>query len=211
MTKSEAKQITGGLSHTAKMPCPSYGLPALASCPVGAKLATVPGSICASCYALKGQYRFSNVQAAQRRRMEATKAPQWVEAMVTLISGMPWFRWHDSGDLYSYEYALRVLEVCRLTPETRHWIPTRQKSLVIELQAQGLIPDNVTMRLSAPMIGGLPSAMAQDMGIPTSTVHNDRTGPWFGHKCNAPEQNGECRACRACWGKTTRNVSYHQH
>ena len=95
MLKKEARQITGGLSKPSKMPGPAHNLPAQA-CKTGAKLVKVPGSVCAGCYALKGRYRFNNVQAALNRRLQALQDPRWVEAMVQLIKGQDWFRWHDS-------------------------------------------------------------------------------------------------------------------
>ena len=91
MLKKEAKEITGGLSKPSKMPGPAYNLPAT-ECITGAKLVNVPGSVCHGCYALKGRYRFSNVRMALARRLESLKHPRWVDAMVTLIHGEPWFR-----------------------------------------------------------------------------------------------------------------------
>ena len=55
MKVKEAKAITGGLTYTTKMPGPSYNTPA-SRCITGAKLRKVPGSVCSSCYALKGNY-----------------------------------------------------------------------------------------------------------------------------------------------------------
>ena len=63
MLKKEARKITGGLSKPSKMPGPAHNLPAVA-CKTGAKLVKIPGSVCAGCYALKGRYRFNNVQDA---------------------------------------------------------------------------------------------------------------------------------------------------
>ena len=54
MLKKEAREITGGLSKPSKMPGPAHNLPAVA-CKTGAKLVTVPGSVCAGCYALKSK------------------------------------------------------------------------------------------------------------------------------------------------------------
>ena len=81
MLKKEAIQITGGLSKPSKMPGPAHNLPA-AACITGAKLVKVPGSVCAGCYALKGRYRFKNVQDALNRRLKALTDPRWVQALV---------------------------------------------------------------------------------------------------------------------------------
>ena len=114
MLKKEARQITGGLSAPSKMPGPAYTLPA-SQCIPGAKLVQIPGSVCAGCYALKGRYRFNNVQQALERRAASIKHPDWVKAMVTLVAGHEYFRWHDSGDIQSVEHLKRIFEVCRLT------------------------------------------------------------------------------------------------
>ena len=91
MLKKEAIEITGGLSKPSKMPGPAHNLPAK-RCITGAKLVKVPGSVCAGCYALKGRYRFKNVQDALNRRLKALEDPRWVEAMVTLVTGYAHFR-----------------------------------------------------------------------------------------------------------------------
>ena len=47
MKVKEAKEITGSLTRTSKMPGLSYSLPAW-ECKTGAKLRKIPGSVCAS-------------------------------------------------------------------------------------------------------------------------------------------------------------------
>ena len=97
MLKKEANIIVGGLSAPGKMPCPSINLPA-AACITGSILARVPGTTCHGCYALKGRYNFKYTKIAMARRLEALKDSRWVRAMVTLMQGRKYFRWHDSGD-----------------------------------------------------------------------------------------------------------------
>jgi len=125
MLKKEATEITGGLSKPNKMPGPSINLPA-AACITGAKLANVQGSTCSGCYALKGRYRFPNVKEAMHRRLAKLHDPRWIDAMVTLIDKQPVFRWHDSGDLQSIQHLKNIFEVCKRTPGTLHWLPTRE-------------------------------------------------------------------------------------
>ena len=105
------------------MPEGSYNLPA-AACQTGAKLRQIPGTPCYGCYAFKGRYNFPNVKDALTRRLESLDHPQWVEAMATLVKGKKHFRWHDSGDLQGPEHLKKIFEVCKLTPGTRHWLPT---------------------------------------------------------------------------------------
>ena len=143
MLKKEARKITGGLSKPSKMPGPAHNLPAQV-CKTGAKLVKVPGSVCAGCYALKGRYRFTNVQQALTRRLQALEDPRWVEAMVTLIKPHKFFRWHDSGDLQSLEHLQNIFRICRATPETKHWIPTREAQFLKRLKLKQ-VPRNLVL------------------------------------------------------------------
>ena len=118
MLKKEARQITGGLSKPSKMPGPAHNLPAVA-CKTGAKLVKIPGSVCAGCYALKGRYRFNNVQAALKRRLQALEDPRWVDAMVTLITGEKYFRWHDSGDIQSLKHLENIFRSVQAYTKTQ--------------------------------------------------------------------------------------------
>ena len=199
MLKREAKKITGGLSKPSKMPGPAYNLPAWA-CKTGSKLRKVPGSPCYGCYAFKGRYNFSNVQLALKRRLEALESPLWVEAMVTLIKGQEFFRWHDSGDIQSEQHLKNIFEVCKLTPETKHWLPTQEREYLKDPEA---VPANLIIRLSGSKIDG-PSPKAWPWTSSVVTSPEART-------CPAPEQGNSCGSCRACWDKSTPNVAYGKH
>jgi len=199
MLKKEAKKITGGLSAPSKMPGPSYNLPAT-QCITGAKLARVPGSVCHGCYALKGRYRFNNVKAAMARRLEALGHPDWIAAMTVLIKGEPVFRWHDSGDLQSPEHLKAIFEVCKNTPETRHWMPTREARF-LRLMDPEVIPKNLIIRFSSHMVDQQPVGWWPW----TSTVSTEMK------TCPAKDQGNECKSCRACWDRSVSNVTYPKH
>ena len=206
MLKREAKQIVGGLSKPSKMPGMAIGLPAK-ECKVGSKLAKVAGSVCENCYALKGNYKRyeKTIVGAQYKRLEALSHPLWVEAMTTLIKGQDVFRWHDSGDLQSPEHLEKIIQVCKATPETKHWLPTREKKIISGYK--NLLPNNLVVRLSAAMVGGEPPKS----GLNTSTVHKAESLTYHGYECPAYKQGGECGECRACWDNTIDNVSYKEH
>ena len=199
MLKKEAKEITGGLSAPSKMPGPAFNLPA-ADCITGAKLVKVPGSVCAGCYALKGRYRFNNVQSALRRRAASLMHPDWIDAMVALISGHEYFRWHDSGDIQSVEHLKRIFEVCKRTPVTKHWMPTREARF-LRLMDPDIIPSNLIIRMSSHMIDQGPVTFWPW----TSTVSS------VTKTCPAQDQGNKCMDCRACWDRSVSNVTYPKH
>ena len=195
MLKKEARKITGGLSAPNKMPGPSINLPAW-NCITGLKLQAVKNSVCAGCYAMKGRYRFPNVREAMDRRLEALKDPRWVDAMVTLITGEPWFRWHDSGDIQSPEHLKNIFEVCNRTPQTRHWMPTREVKF-LKLMDPDVVPQHLIIRISSHMI---------DQG-PVKHWPWTSTVVTSGKTCPAAEQGNKCKECRACWDRSVKNVA----
>ena len=199
MLKKEASIIVGGLSTPGKMPCYSINLPATA-CVTGSKLARVPGTVCHGCYALKNRYVMPVQQAAMARRLRALDHGSWTTAMVTLIKGFQYFRWHDSGDVQSVQHLKNIFEVCRLTPETKHWLPTREAKF-LRLMDPDVVPKNLIIRLSATKVNG----PAPRWWPWTSTVSTKSK------TCPAPEQGGKCRSCRTCWDKSTPNVVYAKH
>jgi hypothetical protein len=218
MRIAEANAVTGGLSNPSKLPGKAFGLPAAGeACPIGAKLALIPGTVCHGCYAVKSRYGFGTVKRAQDRRFQAVKAAladagkraEWLAAMTLLVGKQEFFRWHDSGDVFSLEYLALIVDVVRATPQTRHWLPTRELVTVRRYQREhGTFPANLTVRLSLPRIDAT-TADAAKLGafysLPTSTV---TTGA---PSCPAPKQGNACQDCRACWDSSVSNVSYHKH
>jgi hypothetical protein len=199
MLKKQAHKITGGLSKPSKMPGPAFNLPA-SRCITGAKLVKIPGSVCHGCYALKGRYRFSNVQKALERRRQALSSPQWIEAMTVLVSGHEFFRWHDSGDLQSVQHLKNIFEVCKRTPSTKHWLPTREAQILKQVQPED-VPENLIIRFSSHMIDQGPVTA---WPWTSTVVTKDKT-------CPAAEQGNACGSCRACWNKEVKNIAYGKH
>ena len=212
MLKRHAAEITGGLTQTSKMPCKSYSLPTVA-CQTGFKMAQLPGSVCASCYANKGFYSMyqAAIEPAQHARLESISDPLWVSAMVALIGPDSYFRWHDSGDLQNLAHLEKIASVCRETPNCMHWLPTREYGIVkAYISKHGALPANLTVRLSAmypdkPV--SVPASLRNVRGIAVSNVH---TVAPLGDDCNASKQGGACLDCRACWD-STKTISYKIH
>jgi len=201
MNTQEAWKLVGGLSRPSKMPGWSYGLPA-AECKTGQLLVDVVGSTCEGCYATKGCYVFPVVQAAQYRRLESIVKPEWVDAMALLINSKrpDVFRWHDSGDVQDEAHLYKIFEVCELSPEKRHWLPTREAWTNKYLDQA---PGNLTIRFSMPMVDQEPAGS----WLNTSTVVTTAGG----RTCPAPDQGNVCGDCRACWDPSVKNVAYGKH
>jgi hypothetical protein len=202
-----AKSIAGSLGNPSKMPGKSYGISAKL-CNIGQKLATVPGSVCFGCYAMKDNYNYPSVKVAHERRAAGLSSVSWRDAMVTLIrrSDDKFFRWHDSGDLQSFQHLLDIVAIADKLPQVNFWLPTKEKKLILQYRETfGDFPANLVVRISGAMVDGKPLAYDGN----TSTVHS--TVFFHGFKCRAPEQDGKCLDCRACWNKEIKNVSYEIH
>ena len=201
MNTKEASKIVGKLSKTSKMPCYSYNLPAT-KCITGSKMAKIKGTTCYDCYALKGMYNFPVVKEAMMRRYEAINHPEWVFAMSVLINSKKskYFRWHDSGDIQSIEHLQKIFEVCKSTPNTIHWLPTREAQILKQVDKKA-VPNNLVIRLSAIKVDGN-APKSWDL---TCTVSTKK------YTCMANKQGGKCLDCRACWNKKIKNKIYPLH
>ena len=210
MNIKQAYEIVGSLGKPSKMPGFAYGTPA-ELCKTGSKLRKDKRSVCYKCYAMKGFYMFSNVKPAFYKRFEAMKHPLFVEAMTLVIKSKTkqtkYFRWKDSGDIDSLSELERIVMVCQNTPKVKHWLPTREVKIVSDyLKIYKAFPDNLVVRVSAPLVNGEPLPNFPN----TSTVHSAGK-KWYGKKCIAYKQNNECKDCRACWNIKVNNISYKQH
>jgi hypothetical protein len=206
MNLKEAKAITGGLSNPGKMPGFAYNLPTWA-CVVGTRLRDVEGSTCSGCYAHeRGRYRFKNVKNALNRRLNSLTDPRWIKAMTLLVSHysvkVPFFRWHDAGDIQSVDHLKKIFEVCDATQQVEHWIPTRESKFL-------------------PLPG---SSIPKNLKIALSDHMNDQKTPpsWWPHTsgvstdpdsvtCPASTQGNQCKNCRKCWDKSVKRVIYPKH
>ena len=205
MNIKQSKKIIISLSKPAKMPGYAYGLPAW-ECKTGAKLVKVPGSVCAGCYALKGNYaRYPEIKKSQYKRLASISKPEWVEAMAVVINSKAvaqhgYFRWHDAGDIQSPEHLQKIFEVCKLTPKVKHWMPTREAQFLKDIDP-AQVPDNLIIRMSSHMI---------DQGPVKFWPHTSTVGS-SSRTCPAPDQGGKCGSCRTCWNKDVPNIEYGKH
>jgi hypothetical protein len=117
--------------------------------------------------------------------------------MAAVIKRQKWFRWHDAGDVQDQQHLEKIFEVCRLTPDTRHWLPTREAWIKDHLASK---PDNLVIRFSPPMVG------QRNDSWPNSSMVVET-----GATCPAPAQGGKCLDCRQCWDPNIKTVSYGKH
>ena len=227
---------TLGLSKASKMPCQSWSLEAFNTCAGAIDSDGNEVDACKGCYARGGNYRFPNVAAVRIFNKQDWKRDAWCDDMVQALDNDRYFRWFDSGDMYSLGLAFKILEVMQRTPWCKHWLPTREAKVVKDYKTKyGEIPSNLCIRVSATMIGDKPIKGYNN----TSTVHR-KGSEVFGKECLAYRTNidsrvltelqytefkkldkpnkakskidiGHCGDCRACWSKEVNNISYPLH
>lgn len=215
---SEALVLIGGLSKPSKMPWWSWSISA-ERCITGSKLAQNEGTVCSGCYALKGNYIWDNVKNAQARRLAGFEDPRWVEAFALVLNTLHGktkkrredgrienrFRWFDAGDIQSVEMLEKINEIALLTPNIDHWLPTREIGFVSSFLGRNKRASNLTIRISAPLVGELPKT--RTLGLPMATVGVAGVH----HDCQALAlQGNRCLDCDRCWTATV-DVNYPMH
>ena len=187
----------------------SWSLQALDTCP-GSKNAD--GSLvdaCSGCYATTGNYNYPNVKAPRLHNRDDWQRLEWVDDMVKALDSDRYFRWFDSGDMYTVALAQKILEVMKLTPWVKHWLPTRMhkfpkfRAVLTEMQA---LP-NVKVRFSSDSVRGeYVQGLHGSVIIPTpDDVQSEMT------LCKAYENGGKCSGCRACYDKSVDLIAYPAH
>jgi hypothetical protein len=189
----------------------SWSLQALDTCPGSIESPGVLVDACKGCYATTGNYNYPNVKAPREYNRTDWQRLDWCDDMVAELERDRYFRWLDSGDLYSLALAEKVLEVMQRTPWVKHWLPTRMhkfpKFRMVLDQMQAL--PNVSVRFSADSINGeyIQGLHGSVIG-PSAETYQDRPGTAL---CRAYEHGGKCNGCRACWDKSIDLICYPAH
>lgn len=200
------------LSNTAKLGVKSWSLQAYNTCPASIDKDGLLVDACAGCYASFGNYRFSSVKATREYNRQTWNSDSFVSDFVKQLDTERYFRWFDSGDLYSLGLAKKVFEIMQLTPHVKHWLPTRMHkfskfhSILKDMQA---LP-NVVIRLSSDDIDG--SIVDSSLIDTNSTIlPMELIEGYNGFICPAINQGGRCNDCKACYSKDTKTVAYIAH
>lgn len=198
------------LSKASKMPCRSWSLQALDTCPASKNSDGTLVDACKGCYATTGNYRFPNVKAPREHNREDWKRDEWVQDMVSELDNDRYFRWFDSGDMYDLRLAEKILAVMVQTPWVKHWLPTRMHKFPKFAQVIADMENlpNVVVRLSSDSIQG-----ETIQGATTSTIIpvDDEIQYASYTICKAYTRDGKCGSCRECWSKDTSVVAYPAH
>jgi hypothetical protein len=189
----------------------SWSLQALDTCPGSIESPGVLVDACKGCYATTGNYNYPNVKAPREFNRADWQRVEWVDEMVQELGKDRYFRWLDSGDLYSLALAEKVFEVMQRTPWCSHWLPTRMHKFPKFLQvlrAMQALP-NVSVRFSADSITGeyIPGLHGSVIG-PSAETFQEHAGASL---CRAYEHGGKCNGCRACWDKSVNLICYPAH
>jgi hypothetical protein len=137
--------------------------------------------------------------------------------MIKLIQNQRHFRWFDSGDFVDEDMVAKVMEVCKLTPNCKHWIATRETSMVKSWLGKGnAIPKNVVVRASADFINNQAVERIPEQECAALVVTSSEHVPVGVHCCPtqfARNSGKTCTAhgCRACWDQTVKTVAFKLH
>ena len=187
----------------------SWSLQALDTCPGSISSPGVLVDACRGCYATTGNYNYPNVKAPRLSNREDWQRMDWVFDMVQALQNDRYFRWFDSGDMYTLGLAEKILEVMRLTPWVKHWLPTRMHkfpkfALVLKSMRE---LSNVSVRFSSDSINGQFTRGLHGSVIVADTDQVSKAMTL----CRAYENAGKCSGCRACWDKKVKVIAYPAH
>jgi hypothetical protein len=187
----------------------SWSLNALDTCPASIAAPGILVDACRGCYATTGNYRFANVKAPRDFNKIDWQRLDWADDMVEALQNDRFFRWFDSGDMYTLGLAEKILDVMIRTPWVKHWLPTRMhkfpKFALVLREMQSL--KNVSVRFSSDSVTG-----QYTKGLHGSVIIPSPEDVKKGMKlCEAYSHDGKCKGCRACYDKKVKVIAYPAH
>ena len=198
------------MSKTSKLDnIKSWSLEALDTCPGSKKSNGELVDACKGCYAVGGNYRFPNVKAPRIENKQDWKRPSWVSDMVQQLDNDRYFRWFDSGDMYSVRLAVKMYEVMQLTPWVKHWLPTRMhkfakfKTILARMQS---LPNVMVRPSSDSVIGEFEAGVHGSTIIPDTNIIPEGVTV-----CKAYKNDAKCGTCRDCYDKSISVIAYPAH
>ena len=172
---------------------PTVNLPALVTCRPDAPCRTE------GCYALRGNFRYTNVQKAIYNNLLAyQKNPKLFFSMVAeVFQNFQRARWFSSGDIVDMNFLKGMCWVARKCPNTKMLCFTKKYELVNQFLAEGhRIPKNLKIVFSrwkdfpCPNPNNLPETYVY---FPKEKSANENI-PHDAIPCS-----GKCSSCTSCW------------
>lgn len=168
------------------------------------------------CYACKGCQQFAKVQAAYYRnfRIYNDNPDNFFEQVYYKIkfAKLPKVRWFDSGDIPEYDFFVRMVELCKKTPDVKHMAFTKKYEIVNEyIDKNGKLPDNLNVVFSAwHKLWNVPNP--HGLAVAYVDFNNKSLNPDIPENAFVcPGRESTCSACGACWNKNLKAVVFKQH
>lgn len=168
------------------------------------------------CYACKGRQQICAVQAAYYRnlRLYYDNPDEFFEQVYYKVkfSGLPKVRLFDSGDFPDYDFLVRLVDVCKKTPNVKWMAFTKKYEIVNEyIDKHGNLPDNLNILFSAwDLLWNVPNP--HGLGVAYVDFNDKRMNPELPKGAfMCPGRESTCSACGACFSKKVKAVVFKEH
>lgn len=185
----------------------SWSLEAVKTCPGAQAGAGELVDACKGCYASGGFYNFPGVKKPRVENKEDWKRDDWETDMIDSMKRYKFFRWFDSGDIYTPKLAEKIKTVIEFTPHVKHWLPTRSHKIakILPILEEIKKLSNVVVRYSSDNIDKFDNTHGSVI------VSEKFAAPQNVEVCLAYENEGKCNGCRKCWDENIEIVGYVAH
>lgn len=106
-----------------------------------------------TCYAIAKEVQYKETRLAYARNFLLAKyAPAEFRRQIEhylKYSTSRYFRIHEDGEFFSYEYFVMWLDLCRKYSDIHFYVYTKKYSYVRKAEDAGIIPDNLKINISA--------------------------------------------------------------
>lgn len=162
------------------------------------------------CYAMKGNWLYSNVKDSLQGNLDAyiNDPKLYFESIAAQTALSRFVRWHSSGDIYDAQYFEGMCRVARKNKETHYLCFTKKFEIVNDYLASGKrIPKNLSVVFSA-WSDWVPD---NPYNLPVTYVY----GKGFNNELIPKDSipcTGSCERCQACWQlKKGQSVYFKKH
>lgn len=187
---------------------PSISLPPITTCRINCPCGK-------DCYAMKGNYRFQNVQESMEQNLsfcQRSREGYFGEIIDYINNGVvifKYFRWHAAGDIIDEEYFKGMINVALKSQHTSFLAFTKKYELVNDWMTKDRPPKNLNIIFSA---WGDDFVFQTPFNLPVAYIKfkdadkNTRI-PNTAIKCS-----GDCTNCLQCWNiKCGQSVVFNKH